>query len=108
MMDGMSVRADGRDVSRLALRPADDCQRRAGKVLAQHKVEFADLGHRPVQAQMQDALTHGRREGTMHVRQHARNWRPLPAISANTASMPSPEVPDIRPTMRCWARLDCC
>jgi hypothetical protein len=29
----------------------------------------------------------------------ARNWRPLPEISVTTASMPSAEVPDIRPTM---------
>ena len=69
MMDRLPVRADGRNVLRLAFGPADRRQGRAGKVLAQSEIQLANLGHRPVQAHMQDALPHHRRERLMHVRQ---------------------------------------
>src|ERR1035441_9611156 len=71
MMDCLPMGADGGNVLRLALRLAYDLRAELRKVLAQCEVQLANLGYRPVKAQMQNASPHGRREGLMRMCQHA-------------------------------------
>ena len=67
MVNGLPVRADGRNIPRLEFRPADDRQGRASKLLAESKVQLADFRNRTVETQIQDVLPQHRRERVVGV-----------------------------------------
>jgi hypothetical protein len=71
MVNGLPVRADGRNISRLEFRAADDRQGRARKLLAESEIQLADFRHHTVETQMHDALPQHRRERMLGVCQDA-------------------------------------